>query len=276
MTVATDKDLRPLAATGRAELERADLWRRLRQEGDSRAREQLVLTYAPLVKYIAGRMASRLPRHVEEADLVSYGLSGLLTAIERFDPRREVKFETFAATRIRGAIVDELRSLDWVPRTVRRKARGIQRVNADLERRLGRAPTDAETADAMGVSVKELRSSLVEISNSSIVALDEVWTASDAREGDSLLDRIGDPKAADPVRELAANDLRERLSDAIARLPEREQLVVALYYYDNLTLAEIAEVLGVTESRTSQLRTKAILRLQSALEEHHGFEAEAA
>jgi RNA polymerase sigma factor for flagellar operon FliA len=248
-------------------IELKDLWRRYKDEGDQRARERLVLAYAPLVKYVAGRMSSGLPAHVEEADLISYGLLGLISAIERFDPSRDIRFETFAITRVKGSIIDELRSLDWVPRSVRAKAREIERANAKLEHQLHRAPTDREMADALEVSIEEFQESLVRISNSSVVALDELWTVSDS-SGDtvSLLDTIQDPDAVDPSREMALTDMKDRLAEAIARLPEREKLVVALYYYENLTLREIGEVLGVTESRVSQLHTKAVLRLKSRLQ----------
>jgi len=226
-----------------------------------------VLAYSPLVKYVAGRMSSGLPAHVEEADLISYGLLGLITAIERFDPGREIKFETFAITRIKGSIIDELRSLDWVPRSVRAKAREIERTNAALEHKLQRAPTDVEMAEALEVSVDDFQASLTRISNSAVVALDELWTLSDS-SGDqvSLLDTIQDPHAIDPAAAMDSTETKDRLADAIARLPEREKLVVALYYYENLTLREIGEVLGVTESRVSQLHTKAVLRLKSRLQ----------
>ncbi|MGI9080913.1 MAG: RNA polymerase sigma factor WhiG [Thermoleophilaceae bacterium] len=248
-------------------IELKDLWRRYKDDGDQRARERLVLAYAPLVKYVAGRMSSGLPAHVEEADLISYGLLGLISAIERFDTTRDIRFETFAITRVKGSIIDELRSLDWVPRSVRAKAREIERANAKLEHQLHRAPTDEEMADSLGVSAEEFQESLVKISNSSVVALDELWTVSDS-SGDtvSLLDTIQDPDAVDPSREMDLTDMKDRLADAIARLPEREKLVVALYYYENLTLREIGEVLGVTESRVSQLHTKAVLRLKSRLQ----------
>ena len=248
-------------------IELKDLWRRYKESGDPRARERLVLAYAPLVKYVAGRMSSGLPAHVEEADLISYGLLGLISAIERFEPAREIRFETFAITRIKGSIIDELRSLDWVPRSVRAKAREIERANAKLEHQLHRAPTDSEMAEALESTVEEFQESLVKISNSSVVALDELWTVSDS-SGDqvSLLDTIHDPAAVDPAQEMDLTDMKDRLADAIARLPEREKLVVALYYYENLTLREIGEVLGVTESRVSQLHTKAVLRLKSRLQ----------
>ena len=248
-------------------IELKDLWRRFKEDGDQGARERLVLAYAPLVKYVAGRMSSGLPAHVEEADLISYGLLGLISAIERFEPSREIRFETFAITRIKGSIIDELRSLDWVPRSVRARAREIERANAKLEHQLHRAPNDKEMSEALDMSVEEFQESLVKISNSSVVALDELWTVSDA-SGDtvSLLDTIQDPAAVDPAQEMDLTDMRDRLADAIARLPEREKLVVALYYYENLTLREIGEVLGVTESRVSQLHTKAVLRLKSRLQ----------
>ncbi|MDP9400507.1 MAG: RNA polymerase sigma factor WhiG [Actinomycetota bacterium] len=247
------------------------MWRRYKTTGDERARERLVIAYSPLVKYVSGRMASGLPAHVDEADLISYGLGGLINAIERFDLERENKFETYAITRIKGAIIDELRTLDWVPRSVRARAREIERANAKLEHRLHRAPTDEEMARELGMKVDEFQDALLQISNSSVAALDELWTVSDS-SGDqvSLLDTLQDPDAPDPARAIDAADLKDRVADAIARLPEREKLVIALYYYENLTLREIGEVLGVTESRVSQLHTKAVLRLRSRLTDDDG------
>jgi RNA polymerase sigma factor for flagellar operon FliA len=212
-------------------------------------------------------MSSGLPAHVEEADLISYGLLGLINAIERFDLDREIKFETYAITRIKGAIIDELRALDWVPRSVRARAREIEKVHAKLEHRLHRTPTDEEMARELQMPVEEFQEILVKISNSTVVALDELWAVSDS-SGDavSLLDTLHDPDAPDPQQMLAASELKDRLADAIAALPEREKLVIALYYYENLTLREIGEVLGVTESRISQLHTKAVLRLKSRLQ----------
>jgi RNA polymerase sigma factor for flagellar operon FliA len=247
-------------------VELQDLWRRYKSSDDERARERLVVAYSPLVKYVAGRMGSGLPAHVEEADLISYGLGGLISAIARFDLSREIKFETYAITRIRGAIIDELRTLDWVPRSVRARAREFERANMKLEARLQRAPTDEEMAVELEISVDAFQESLLQISNSTIVALDELWNVSDS-SGDSvsLLDTLPDHGAADPQVLVDQSELRDRIADAIAALPEREKLVVALYYYENLTLREIGEVLGVTESRVSQLHTKAVLRLRSKL-----------
>jgi RNA polymerase sigma factor for flagellar operon FliA len=247
-------------------VELRDLWRRYKTADDQRARERLVVAYSPLVKYVAGRMAAGLPAHVDEADLISYGLGGLIAAIERFDLSREIRFETYAITRIKGSILDELRALDWVPRSVRARAREIERAHAKLEANLQRVPTDEEIAEEIGLDIDEFRDALTGIANSSITALDELWSVSDA-SGDtvSLLDTLQDPSAPDPERVVDANELKDRIADAIARLPEREKLVVALYYYENLTLREIGEVLGVTESRVSQLHTKAVLRLRSRL-----------
>ncbi len=252
-------------------IELRELWRRYKATADEKARERLVVAYSPLVKYVSGRMASGLPAHVEESDLISYGLVGLIGAIQRFEPERDIKFETYAITRIKGAIIDELRSLDWVPRSVRARAREIERANAKLEHRLHRAPTDEEMARELGMKVDEFQDALLQISNSSVAALDELWTVSDS-SGDqvSLLDTLQDPDAPDPARAIDAADLKDRVADAIARLPEREKLVIALYYYENLTLREIGEVLGVTESRVSQLHTKAVLRLRSRLTDDDG------
>jgi RNA polymerase sigma factor FliA len=212
-------------------------------------------------------MSSGLPAHVEESDLISYGLIGLINAVERFDLEREIKFETYAITRIKGAIIDELRALDWVPRSVRARAREIERANAKLEHRLHRTPTDEEMARELRMDVDEFQEALLKISNSAVVALDELWAVSDA-SGDkvSLLDTLEDPDAPDPQQLLDKSELKDRLAEAIAALPEREKLVIGLYYYENLTLREIGEVLGVTESRISQLHTKAVLRLKSRLQ----------
>jgi RNA polymerase sigma factor for flagellar operon FliA len=254
--------------TGVKEVELRDLWRRYKDDGDGTARERLVVAYSPMVKFVAGRLGAGLPSHVEDADLISYGLVGLIGAIERFDPDRGIKFETFAMTRIRGSIIDELRSLDWVPRSVRSRAREIEVAQAKLEHELQRAPSEVELAAKLNMSVEELQNSLLEIANSSVYALDELWTVSDS-SGDqvSLLDTIADDGSADPQEALASNEVKERLTEAISGLPEREQLVVALYYYENLTLREIGEVLGVTESRVSQLHTKAVMRLKSHLQQ---------
>ncbi len=246
-------------------VELRDLWRRYKNDGDQRARERLVVAYSPLVKYVAGRMGAGLPAHIDEADLISYGLGGLIAAIERFDTSRDVRFETYAITRIKGAILDELRALDWVPRSVRARARQIERAHVKLEAKLQRAPTEEELAAELEMSIDDFRDALLEIANTSISALDELWSSSDS-SGDSisLLDTLRDPGAVDPERIVDQNELRDRVAEAVDRLPEREKLVIALYYYENLTLREIGEVLRVSESRVSQLHTKAVLGLRGS------------
>jgi len=241
------------------------LWVDFARTRDKGIRDRLILTYAPLVKYVAGRLGSGLPAHVDEGDLVSYGLLGLIGAIERYDPSRDIKFETYAIARIKGAIIDELRALDWVPRSVRSRAREIERAISELEAKTGIAPTDEQIAAKIGISVDELEESLADISRSSIAALDELWSVSGEGDQISLMDTIEDETGPRPEAALDQTEMREALADAIARLPEREKLVVTLYYYEELTLREIGEVLGVTESRISQLHTKAILRLKARL-----------
>jgi RNA polymerase sigma factor for flagellar operon FliA len=241
------------------------LWQDYRRTKDRGVRDKLILNYAPLVKYVAGRLGSGLPAHVDEGDLTSYGLLGLIGAIERYDPGRDVKFETYAISRIKGAIIDELRQLDWVPRSIRSRAREIERAIAELEARLGRAPTDEEISEKLGISPDELAESLTDISRSSIAALDELWTVSSGGDQVALIDTIEDTQGPEPQSALAQTEMKEAIGEAIARLPEREKLVITLYYYEELTLREIGEVLGVTESRVSQLHTKAILRLKARL-----------
>ena len=270
MTAAGDDETKTTTASSRSSGKLSDrdlqsLWRRCKEYGDQPARDQLILNYAPLVKYVAGRMSAALPSHVDEADLISYGLLGLINAVERFDPKRRIKFETYAVTRIKGAIIDELRALDWVPRSVRARAREIERTSAELEHKLHRAPTDGEMAAALGVTPNEFHDSISQIANSSLVALDEMWSGSGSGESLALIDTIGDGDLSNPATMVGEMETRITLADAIAGLPEREKIVVSLYYYEGLTLREIGEVLGVTESRGSQLHTKAVLRLRGRL-----------
>jgi len=199
------------------------LWQEFKRTGDRSLRDRLILTYAPLVKYVAGRLGSGLPAHVDEGDLVSYGLLGLIGAIERFDPDRDIKFETYAIARIKGSIIDELRSMDWVPRSVRARARDIERAIGDLESRLTRAPTDEEIAAKLGITEEEFQDSLLEISRSSIAALDELW-ASPGSSGDAvaLIDTIEDPSAHRAPRSARRGDL----APARAREARRHALLL--------------------------------------------------
>ncbi|MEY9847135.1 RNA polymerase sigma factor WhiG [Streptacidiphilus sp. MAP5-3] len=244
-----------------------ELWHAYKQSSDPRLREQLILHYSPLVKYVAGRVGVGLPANVEQADFVSSGVFGLIDAIEKFDPDRAIKFETYAISRIRGAIIDELRALDWIPRSIRQKARAVERAYATLEVSLRRTPGDSEVAAAMGIQVEELHGIFSQLSLANVVALDELLHGSgeggDARG--SLVDTLVDTAADDPEEVAESREVRRLLAGAINTLPEREKTVVSLYYYEGLTLAEIGQVLGVTESRVSQIHTKAVLQLRAKL-----------
>ena len=239
-----------------------DLWIEYKDSGDERAREGLILHYSPLVKFVAGRVGSGLPRNVDQNDLVSFGTFGLIDAVDKFEPERGFKFETYAVNRIEGAILDELRALDWVPRSVRSRVREIQRTMAELEHRLQRTPTEEEVADAMGVSPDTLRTHLGEIANLGFVALDELLNASEKGSG-SISDIIPDLTAVDPSGSFEKEETRYLLADSINRLPDRERLVLTLYYYEGLTLSEIGGVLNVTESRVCQIHTKAVMSLRN-------------
>ncbi len=238
------------------------LWEAFKRDGNEGAREGLILHYSPLVKFVAGRVGAGLPKNVDQSDLVSFGTFGLIDAVDKFEPERGFKFETYAVNRIKGAILDELRALDWVPRSVRSRAREIQRTLAELEHRLQRSPTEEEVADAMDVPLDTLRDHLGEIANLGFVALDELLNPSE-RESGSMSEMIADPKALDPSGSYEKEETRYLLADSINRLPDRERLVLTLYYYEGLTLAEIGGVLNVTESRVCQIHTKAVMSLRN-------------
>ena len=244
----------------------AALWHDYKEGGTADARERLILHYSPLVKFVAGRVAAGLPQNIEQADLVSYGIFGLIDAIDKFDPGRGFKFETYAISRIKGAIIDELRSIDWVPRSVRSKARSIERAYSKLENELLRTPEESEVASELGVTEGELAQTLSQISFVGLVALDELLSASDRGGNTTVGDTVAD-KVNDPVAAFEVDEMKHVLADAINRMPDRERLVLTLYYYEGLTLAEIGEVLGVTESRVCQIHTKAILQLRSRMTE---------
>jgi RNA polymerase sigma factor for flagellar operon FliA len=258
------------ASSGRTEVDEAiaSLWREFKDTGDTSLRERLILHYSPLVKYVAGRVGVGLPPNIEQADLVSYGIFGLIDAIEKFDLERAIKFETYAISRIRGAIIDELRSIDWIPRSVRYKAREVEKAYAALEAKLRRTPTEQEVAEELGISTTDLRQIFSQVSFVNVLALDELLNTG-GEKGDklSLVDTLEDSKAEDPVQAFEAEEMKYLLAGAINTLPEREKIVVTLYYYEGLTLAEIGQVLGVTESRICQMHTKAVLQLRAKLAE---------
>ncbi|ATY10413.1 FliA/WhiG family RNA polymerase sigma factor [Amycolatopsis sp. AA4] len=241
------------------------LWQQFADKPDQTSRDRLVLHYAPLVKYVAGRVGTGLPTHVDVGDLVQSGIFGLVDAIEKFDPERGLRFETYAMQRIRGAILDDLRSQDWVPRAVRSKAKETARALERLGARLHRTPTDAELAGEMGISLDDLRDFYGQLRLTSVVALEDLVAA--GKDAGSLVDTLPDDGAVDPVAVLVDQDNRRQLAEAIAQLTDRDKIVVSLYYFESLTLAEIGKVLGVTESRVSQLHTRAVMRLRAKLME---------
>ena len=241
------------------------IWVRFKEHDEQADRDQLIVYYAPLVKYVASRIAAGLPQSVDQSDLVSYGMFGLIDAITKFDLGRGFKFETYAISRIKGAILDELRSIDWVPRSVRAKAKSVERAMAKLEGDLRRAPTDDELARELGIGAEALQGIFTQISNAGLVALDELLSfgggsGESMTLGDTLADRSTGPGGA-----YEQVEMRQLLAAAINRMPEREKVVLTLYYYESLTLAEIGRVLGVTESRVCQIHTKAVLHLRTRL-----------
>ncbi|MCL1818493.1 MAG: RNA polymerase sigma factor WhiG [Spirochaetaceae bacterium] len=248
-----------------SEEKEAELWRKFKKTKDSAIRDAFVKQYAPLVKYVAGKIAVGMPHNVEFDDLVGFGVFGLFDAIQKFDPDKHVKFKTYAVTRIRGAIFDELRSIDWVPRSVRQKSREVEDTMRHLESSLGRAASDKELAGAMGVSVKEFEKTLLKISSTSILSLSDIWYTGEDNDKVSIGDSIESPRSMNPEAIVEKEEVRQVIMRTLDELPDKEKKVLVLYYYEDLTLKEIGRVLEVTESRVSQLHTKAIMRLRSKL-----------
>ena len=242
------------------------LWEKYRDTRDPDVRERLILHYAPLVKYVAGRVAVGMPANVEHADLVSYGIFGLMDAIEKFDVDKGFKFETYAITRIKGAIIDELRSVDWVPRSVRSRARKLEQAVQKLESDLGRSPSEEELAAELEWTVDELQEALAKVSMTSVAALDEVLNVGD---GDriSLVDTLQDLTTVLPEESYDDLETKQLLRQTLGRLTDREQTVLGLYYFEGMTLAQVGDVLGVTESRVCQIHTTAVLSLRAKLTE---------
>ncbi|NPV28232.1 MAG: FliA/WhiG family RNA polymerase sigma factor [Firmicutes bacterium] len=245
--------------------ELALLWHKFKKENDSEARERLILHYVSLVKYVAGRLAIGVKGHFELDDLINAGVYGLINAVDRFDPDRGFKFETFALARIKGAILDWLRAFNWIPQSVRNKARSLERALLSLEQSLGRPPEDHEIAAHLGLTLKQFHQMMDEVAPVTLISLEDSLYSDSDNESYSLGEVIPDPKAKDPVEHLELEEIKEVLAQAIAKLPEKEKLVTTLYYYEGLTLKEIGKVIGVSESRVSQLHTKAILRLRGHL-----------
>jgi RNA polymerase sigma factor for flagellar operon FliA len=229
-------------------------------------RNEMILEYLPLVKFIAGRIASRLPSHIETGDLVNAGIIGLIDAIEKFDSSRKIKFKTYAEFRVKGAILDELRSLDWVPRSTRQKASKLERAYAELEQRLGRAASDAEMIEFLGIGAEEFDALLRDAKGVALISLEDLQGRDhDDNYEHNLLEYLADPDAMTPSQLLNLDQVYRIVADTIDQIPEKERLVISLYYYEELTMKEIGEILAITESRVSQIHTKAILRLRGRL-----------
>ena len=246
------------------------------EQVDSVWQEQMVLQYAPLIKYIASRLALRLPSHISLDDLISSGIIGLIDAIHKFDPTKNISFKTYAEFRIKGAILDELRSLDWIPRSVRKKSNVLEKAYSELERNLGRPAEAEEVSHALGLELEEFYQLLDETKTVTLVELEGVWrsirTSHDLPENE-LPEILLDENGRDPFLALHFSELQDIMVGAIDALPDKEKLLISLYYYEELTMKEIGQIMGYTESRISQLHTQAMVRLRSRLREYfHGKE----
>ena len=242
-----------------------ELWLEFKKTQSPELRNAFIRQYMPLVKYVAGKVHTGMPGSVEFDDLVGFGQFGLLDAINKYDPEKNVKFKTYAVTRIRGAIFDELRSIDWVPRSVRQKSKEIEDTSGRFEAKLGRTASDAEVAGAMGISEEEFQQTILKVSGTSILSLNDVWYSGDESDHVSIGDCIESPSSLNPDVIVEREEIRRVIIEAINELPEKEKMVLVLYYYEDLTFKEIGQVLNVSESRISQLHTKANLRLRSKL-----------
>jgi len=240
-----------------------ELWRKYKETRDPAIKEQLIMEYADLIKYVAGRLSIYFGSNVEYDDLVGYGVFGLIDAIEKFDVDKKVKFETYASLRIRGAIIDSIRDLDWAPRSLRKKGKELERAYFEVENRLGHSASDQEIADNLGITIDELNKLLQEVNMSQMISLEDYLDQNHEIGLDGL---TMDRDAMRPEQRMEVIELRETLAEAIEKLPEKERMVVTLYYFEELTLKEISHIMKVSESRISQLHTKAIIRMRSRLE----------
>ena len=247
------------------ENEEIELWKEFKKTKSVAIRDRLIRQYMPLVKWVAGRVSSGMPDSVEFDDLVGFGQFGLLDAINKFDVDKGVKFKTYASTRIRGAIFDELREMDWVPRSVRQKSKEIEEAIVELEAKLGRTASDAEIAQSMNMTEAEYQNTIMKVSGTSVLSLNDVWYSGDDSEHISIGDSIEAPNSLHPDVIVEREEVRRVIIQAIEELPQNEKMVIVLYYHEDLSFKEIGQVLNVSESRISQLHTKANLRLRAKL-----------
>lgn len=238
----------------------------LHDEIPAMLKEEIVLEHTPLIRYIVNRIAVRLPSHIDLDDLHNTGVIGLMDAIEKYDPEKNCKFKTYAEFRIKGAILDQLRSLDWVPRSVRQKGRRLERAYGEVEQRLGRSANEDEVADSLGLELDKFHVLINQVKGISLVNLEEIrGTNSDGDRSGTFADIIEDVQSENPFASLKHMETKHVISDTIGSLPEKERLVISLYYYEDLNMKEIGTILGITESRVCQIHTKAVMRLRSKL-----------
>ena len=240
-------------------------WVEFKEHKDDSARGRLAEHYLPLVKYVIYRIAYKLPDFIDREDLISEGILGLIDAIDKFEPEREFKFETYAVVRIRGAVLDSLRQMDWIPRSLRQRSREIEKAYCEVERALGRMATDQEIASHLSITVDELNETLSSVAGSVIFSFEELLQMNDDDKPLLFMNRIKDTTIDDPSHTVIKKEVKRILIDAVDKLPPNEKNVIGLYYVENLTLKEIGVIMEVTESRISQLHAKAIMRLRSAL-----------
>jgi RNA polymerase sigma factor for flagellar operon FliA len=241
------------------------LWTEYKKHGNTAARDKLLAEYTPLVRYTAQRMAINLPKSVQLGDLIGTGVMGLIKAVESFDTDRDVKFETYATHKIRGSILDDLREQDWIPRSIRQKSKMVKNAYAELEKEIGRTPYDNEVAEHLNLKPAEFEELLGEVAPTTIVSLNEVISNNYGESEISLIDTIEDKDAENPLDRLGLEDTKKILENALLELPENERQVIALYHYEELTLKEIGIAMNLTESRVSQIHSKAMLKLKAKL-----------
>ncbi len=258
-----------MSAVAPSRKDQYDIWRAYKTTRDPQVRDRLILRHASLVKYVAGRLAMGLPPMVDVDDLISYGVFGLMDAIDKFDPDRQVKFETYAIARIRGAMLDGMRAYDWIPYSARQKARELESAYARVEAALGRSATDEEIAAELGVTTTQLSRMLLDVRALTLTSLDETWGGGDEDSGGVRpIEVLVDTNAEDPTSNMEFEEQKVILAEAITKLPEKERTVITLYYYEGLTAKEISHILGVSQSRISQLHSKAVFRLRGKLREY--------
>ncbi len=241
-----------------------ELWKKYNDTKDPAIREKLIIEYSQLVKFVAGRLSIYFGSNVEYDDLVGYGVFGLIDAIEKFDIGKGVKFETYASLRIRGSVIDSIRELDWVPRSLRKKSKDLEKAYGEIENELGHSATDEQVAEKMGITIDEFNKLLNQVNMSSMVSLED-FLEQNYEAGMNLTNSNSDDR---PERSLEISEIRNMIADTIDKLPEKEKMVISLYYFEELTLKEISAIMKVSESRISQLHTKAILRMRGKLERH--------